>query len=287
MKNLKIVLIVIGVLILLGAVGLFLLGYFKPKGAGLLIETTPPSTVFIDGVQVGRTIYETTRAPGEITIKLVPESIDKPFALFETKVTLSPGIKTIIRREFGGTEESSKGEIVSFEKVGGSQASLAIISIPDAAQVSIDGQIRGFTPLKTSSITAGNHQVIVSAPNFSERILTVNTLEGYKLTAVVKLAPTGEATSSAQPAVINQEEKKTLVEILTTPTGFLRVRSEPTTSASEVGQVKPGQKYPYVTTDEKSSWFKIEYEKGKQGWVSNQYAKKIEETVSASPTPQP
>jgi uncharacterized protein YgiM (DUF1202 family) len=291
-KNLKIILIVLGSIITLSVIAFFLIGYLKPKGAGLLIETVPNSTVFIDGVQVGRTSYEITRASGEITVKLVPESLDKPYAPFETKVTLSPGIKTIIRREFGETEETSKGEVVSFEKMGGSQTSLAVISIPDAAQVSIDGQVRGFTPYKPSSITAGEHQVKISAPNYSEKTLSIKTLAGYKLIAVVKLASNGEAaTPSAQ--IGSLEQTKTMIEILTTPTGFLRVRGEPTSSASEVTQVKPGQKFPYVETDQKTGWFKIEYQpasgsiSAKVGWVSNQYAKKIEESATSSPTPSP
>lgn len=263
---------------------LFFLGFFKPKLAGLSVNTIPPAAVFINGIQVGRTPYEGTREPGEVTIKLVPESVDKPLAPFEAKVMLSSGIKTIVKREFKETDDASSGEIISFEK-SGPEASLAVISIPDAAQVSIDGTIRGFAPVKISSIVSGDHQVIVSAPGYDPRTLSIKTIEGFKLTVFVKLSPNGQAPSpTPQPSKI--EEKKTLIQILSTPTGFLRVRSEPGSGGVELTQVKPGQKFPFIEEDNATGWFKIEYEKGKEGWVSNQYSKKVEETASTpSPTP--
>ncbi|MFZ5932564.1 MAG: PEGA domain-containing protein [Patescibacteria group bacterium] len=271
-----VLLIILGIGVLIGLV-FFLLGYFQPKGAGLTIEANPLASVYIDGEQVGRTPFETTRNPGEITVKLVPEANGTPLAPFETRLTLVSGIKTILRRDLGETEEASAGETISFEKVGGKEASIAIVSVPDAAQISIDGAIRAFAPYKTSSLVAGEHQIVVSAPRYKDRAFAIRTLAGYKLTAVVKLAETGEEVKEEQP----QEEKQTLVEILPTPTGFLRVRDKAGTTGVEVGQVKPGQRFVFLEEDETTGWYKIEYEKGKEGWVSNQYAKKVEGTLTA------
>lgn len=63
------------------------------------------------------------------------------------------------------------------------------------------------------------------------------------------------------------------IQILDTPTGFLRVRSSPSTASSEITQVKPGEKYSLL--EEKSGWFKIRVKEGQEGWVSGQYAKKL------------
>jgi len=98
---------------------LFLVGFFNPKNSGLVVESQPTSLVFINGVQVGRTPYEETRAPQEITLKLVPETNDKQFTFFETKLSLVSGVRTIVRRVFAETEETSSGEVISFEKIGG------------------------------------------------------------------------------------------------------------------------------------------------------------------------
>lgn len=265
-------LVLLGIGLIVGLV-FFLLGYFRPKGAGLLIESNPLAAVYINGEQVGRTPLEVTREPGEVTVKLVPEGNGTPLAPFETRVTLVAGIKTILKRELAESEEASAGETISFEKVGGKEASIAIVSIPDAAQIAINGVVRAFAPYKTSSLVAGEHQIVVSAPGYKERSFSIRTLPGYKLTAVVKLASTGEKVKEEKPP---QEEVQTLVEILPTPTGFLRVRDKAGTGGAEVAQVKPGERFLFLDEDTSLGWYKIEYEKGKEGWVSSQYAKKVE-----------
>jgi len=279
MRKIRILLLVILGLGLVIGFALFLVGYLKPKSAGLFVETTPASAVFVNGVEMGKTPYDGTLPPSEITLKLVPEATSTLLSSFETKVALTSGIKTVVRRDFGETDDTSAGEVISFERVQGSESSLVIVSFPDAAKVTIDGATRGFAPVKVSSLSPGEHQIIVSAPDFSERTMTVKTLLGYKLTAIVKLAVLA-TPSEEKPA----EEKQTLVEILSTPTGFLRVRSEANAASSEVAQVKPGEKYLFVEENTDSTWIKIEYEKGKNGWISGQYGKKIEEVL---PTPTP
>lgn len=254
--------------------GLFLIGYFKPKGAGIFIDTIPVSDVYIDGSLVGSTQYEAIRNPGEVTIKIVPK--DTELVSYETKVSLVSNIRTVIKREFAQTEEESSGEIASFEKVGGKNASVSIVSIPDASEISINGQVRGFAPYKINSIMPGEHVLVISASGYIERSLTINAYQGYKLTVVVKLAG-GEVLPTPVPTPDGKEILNiTKIEILETPNNFLRVRSEPSADAKEVARVISGNSYPLVEEDSKSGWFKIEYEKGKQGWVSNEYSKKVE-----------
>lgn len=275
--------VLVGVAILVLGV-FFAVGYFKPTGAGLVIETTPISTVFINGEQVGRTPYEVTREPGEIVVKLIPESFETPLAPFETKVELVSGIKTIVKRELGETEDKSSGAVVSFEKISGNEVSIAVVSIPDAAQISIDGQAWGFAPFETSLVTAGEHQLTISSPGHEKKSLSVKAQEGYKLTAVFKLKPTGEAPKENEDEK-HEEPQIEEVEILDTPTGFLRVRGGSSTSHEEIAQVEPGERYRYLETDEDTGWFKIELEDDSEGWVSNQYAKRVESETSPSPSP--
>ncbi|OGM16807.1 hypothetical protein A2V61_03870 [Candidatus Woesebacteria bacterium RBG_19FT_COMBO_47_8] len=282
MKKIGTALAVLVIVMLVVLAAFFLIGYLRPKSAGLLIQTNPSATVFIDGEEVGKTPYEGTRAPGEVVIKLVPISTDKPLVPYETRLTLSSKIQTTINRDLAETEEASAGETVSFERVGGAEAPLAIVAIPDSAQVSLDGQLRGFAPYKTTSFPAGDHEITVAAPAFLERSVKVRTIKGYKLTLVVKLAPSGQAP---EPTPTFEEVQVSMVEILATPTGFLRVRATPATGGEVVAEVKPGEKFRYLETDEATGWFKIEYQKGKEGWVSNQYAKKIEAQTNEETPP--
>ena len=79
-----------------------------------LKNCNPSSTVFIGGVQVGKTPYSGTRDTGEISLRLVPDALEKPLVPYETRVSLSPGIQTVVKREFGETIDASAGEVISF-----------------------------------------------------------------------------------------------------------------------------------------------------------------------------
>lgn len=280
MKNLKPIFIGVGITLILLSIVFFFVGTGTSKNAGISIETTPISTVFIDGVEVGKTPYIEERKAGEILVKLVPVAQAKIMSPFETKVTLNPKIETVIKRDFGETDELSQGEIISFEKAGGKETALAVVSLPDNSQIFIDGVQKGFAPLKTTSLIAGEHQLTVKAPGYFERTVTIQTYSGYKLTAVIKLAPSSQ-TPTPTPTP-EEQPTQTLVEILDTPTGFLRVRLTPSASGELVGEATPGEKFRYLETDTVTGWFKIEFAQGKDGWVSNKYSKKIEGIL---PTP--
>lgn len=284
-------------LIVIGSAGIFLRTKVKPAQAGIQVDSTPQSKVFINDEEAGTTPLEKLVKPGDIALRLLP--LEGEFSPWSTKVTLTQNVKTVVRRTFGPTDSQSSGEILSFEKTAGKTSSLAVVSSPDSAEVVIDGEGVGFAPIKRD-LAQGKHTLKLSRPGFSDRELTVTTEPGYKLTAVVKLAeipsevtpspapsplpsPTPKSTAKASPTPAPKagktptpSPKGTLVEILDTPTGFLRVRAEPSTSATESARVTPGNKYPYLEQNKDATWFKIEYEKGKTGWVSGQYAKKVE-----------
>lgn len=63
------------------------------------------------------------------------------------------------------------------------------------------------------------------------------------------------------------------VEIQETGTGWLRVRSEPGLTGTEVTKVNVGEKFPLL--EEKSGWYKIKLSDGQEGWVISQYATKL------------
>ena len=260
-------------------VGYMLLTGLKPKNAGILVETTPSSSVFINNEEVGRTPFETTIPPGEAVIKLVPESFVKPLAPYETKINLVSGVQTVIQRSIAESEDKSSGVILSFENTSGSETSLVVISTPDSAQVVIDGSNQGFTPFKTSKITPETHSITILAPGYEDKTIpSTKVYEGYKLTVIAKLAKKEETAIEEIPP----EPTQLKVEILQTPVGYLRVRGEPSTTAAEVGRVIPGESYVVIEKDEETGWYKISFDEDKEGWVSNEYAKEVD-----NPTPSP
>ncbi len=275
----RIILITSVLLIIIGAGAFVFRSRLNTIQTGIHIETIPQSVVYIDGRQVGTTPYDGVLDPGEITLRLVPQDTSQELTEWNTRLQLTPGIKTVVKREFSLIESQSSGEILSFEKLSGRETRLTIVSTPDAAQVSLDGEIRGFTPLLITSITEGEHKILVALPGYNDREIQAKTFAGYKLTIMAFLsqspgAQNQEESVASGSASINDATKRSLVEILETPVGYLRVRSEPNKNASESAKLKPGEQVPFL--EEKNDWYRIEYSVGKNGWISAEYAKKIE-----------
>lgn len=294
MQKLKIAFAVLITLVVVLAATFFLVGYLKPKPGGVRINTNPSSQVYINGVYAGKTPYKGTNTPGQINLKLIPDDDSQKLITYETKINLVSGIETVVVREFGPTEEASAGEVISFEKTGGKLAGLVVISSPDNAQVWIDGTSQGFTPYNFNSITTGPHKIMLKMAGHGERTLNIKTRAGLKLTAYIKLAESNGNDLSATPTPTPQSGPKKYVVIGNTSTGFLRMRTEPGTNGEEIAELKPGQKYLWLDTDQETGWYKIQYidpapglPNGVIGWISNQYSKIIEDSSTSSPAPSP
>jgi hypothetical protein len=282
--------IIIVVVLALVLVGLIIKSkFFGGQGPGALqISTTPTATVFLDGSQVGVTPYFDDKIKsGEHTVKLVPELTGENLTSWEGKVTLLPGILTSIKRTFAVNDSESSGEIITLEKAGRKdQSSLAVISIPDQAVVKLNGEPQGFTPLSLEDLVPADYQITISSSGYEEKTVAAHTVGGYKLIVNVKLAQTmegieeatasGEGEETEEEAEEETEESKATppskpyVKVKDTPTGFLRVRLGPSTASTEAAQIKPGAMYPYLD-EEDNGWYKIEYEKDEEGWVSGVY----------------
>lgn len=279
--NKKVVLIVIIFLAVLLFGGYKLLSLKSSGVAGLKVNSSPNASIFLNDKLLGKTPFDDKYSSGEYILKLIPEGISNQTISWQGKINLNPSLLTYVNRELGTSELTSAGEILVLEKISQSTAQLAVVSQPDGATVTIDGQEKGNTPLSPIDVSAGEHEVAVSSPGFSGRTVRISAVTGYKLLANIQLAlAAGQevpATASAATTVTVSKEKeiaRPYVLIKDTPTGFLRVRMEPALSATEAAQVKPGEKYPYL--DEKEGWFKIKYEGEKNGWVSVSYAQKVE-----------
>lgn len=261
----------------------------KSSPSALQISTTPVANVFIEGKTSGKTPYQNSQMKaGEYTIKLIPEDTNTPLSFWEGKVKLNPGVLTLVNYEFGTTENTSSGEILTLEKgKDKKKAGLTVISDPDGVMVSVDGETKGFTPITLEDISIGDHQILLSKAGFKERLIKAKTVMGFKLVANVKLsqeeslAATPEPSTSVTPtSFVSPTPSKTSgvpagsqVKIKETPTGWLRVRAEASTASEEIARVNPGEQYPLL--DEKNGWYQIEYETGKKGWISAQYADKL------------
>lgn len=278
-KILSTILAILGISIV-GIAILFFLGLFKEQEAGILVESDPISKVYIDGVEVGTTPYESNRKSGEVSIKIKPNQIDgNVLDDYETKINLVPGIKTIIKRSFKPSEEGTSGIIVSFEKIGGDDSYVTIVSVPNNAEIKIDNKSYGYTPLRIK-IPAGDHDLIVSFDNYLEKSLPIRVYKGFKLTAAVKLAKITEIDVISEPVPVIDTIQAKKISVNKNDVGFLRVRSGANTGFPEVGQVKPDEVYDVLEEGENGKWYKIKIGETEdlpavEGWVSSEFVTKI------------
>ena len=269
-KILSIGFTILGVAVLFLLIKLVAFNQQKGSFSVLQVDATPKAIVYVNDQQMGSTPYlNEMLSAGEYKVKV---------ANWETKLKLIANTLTYVSRNQGPTEEQSSGQILMLEKLSSANGSeLVIISTPDKAQILLDGLNKGSAPL-IQHIDPGQHTIVVSFPGFGSQVVRAKSIAGYRLNAVVKLALTSvvaspsvnllTATPSAQPLA------KPYVIIKSTPTGFLRVRLEPLVTASESGQVKPGETYPLIS--QVSSWVEIKLNQT-SGWVNDQYVEKVED----------
>lgn len=248
------------------------------KKAAIEITTTPTAKVFLDGKEVGTTPFESESIkPGDVDLKLVPE--DSSFTVWEKRLTINPNTRVVVEKQFDSDLDKEKSRILYLEKTNEkTKAGLTLVSIPDGVSVTIDGQMKGFAPVKLDDIGAGDRKIVISHPSYkSEEVLT-RAMEGYRLVVEIKLAKEDQVEAEADDQEEVGQEPQVggeYIVVSDTPTGWLRVRMEPSTSASEAAKVNPGDRF--LLLDEKSGWYQIEYEEGSEGWISGTYAEKQED----------
>ncbi|MBU1322633.1 PEGA domain-containing protein [Patescibacteria group bacterium] len=272
----------------------FLTGCTLPgrKKSALSVSTTPQATIFLDGEHLGQTPYYNEKLkPGDYVLKIVPESSGQALNPWEGRVTLSPGILTVVNRELGLTQDSSSGEVLSFEPSADKKAtSISVVTTPDGAVVNLDGEPKGFAPISLDNTTEGDHILLISSPGYQDKTIKAKTVKGNKLIVSVQLAravavpivddePQQEATPAASPKASPKTGSaatpaKPYVTIDSPDTGWVRVRAEASTASEELTKVDHGESFPLV--DEQSGWYQIEYATGKNGWISGKYAEKFE-----------
>lgn len=264
----------IAVLIFFGL--LFFLNKKSGKGA-LQITSSPPSRIYLKDKLIGITPFcacdlEHMLPSGDYFIKLVP--IGGNFRPFEEKISINEATLTAVDRTFvdnGG----SNGSVISLIPIQDKKdVQILVISLPDKANVFLDGNPVGMTPLLLKQISESDHDLRVTRSGYKDKIIKIKTALGFQLNSLVFLGIKSDLSSpiaslSATPTLTPSD---IFIVILDTPTGFLRVREDSSLTSSEVAQVKPGESYPLI--EEKENWFKIKLSNDEMGWVSSRYSSK-------------
>lgn len=273
-RKMPLLLLVVGIVLIFASIIWYVFSQ-QFGSAAITVESIPEANVYINEELVGRTPYTGEYKAGDVTVKLIPLAFDSPRIPYEANVKLTAGVKTIIRRSLGETELDSAGEIVSFEKTGDSKSAVAVVTKPDNAKVELEGKQQEHAPIRFSNVDPGTYTLKILADGYEERSFSINTEKGYTLTAIVDLSKVVEESVPEQVlSTLEERPDKKLVTILSTPLGFLRVRSEPSTTSEEVAQVESGDELELLETDEETGWYKVRLveEEVEEGWISNEYA---------------
>lgn len=295
MKN-KLVLLIFLAILFAGFVGVrfFLLNSQDVFGQ-IRVVTSPSSTVFINNVAVGKTPYEEKIKMGQYLIKLIPEATASQTASWQGKVNVYKSSLSYIYRDLGDSDISSSGEILTVTKMekttNANYGEFYVETEPSGAIVYLDNDEKGVSPLILADVVKGDHELSAFMPGFLRRTEKVRVESGYRVNANFKLAidpnqqqkisdnTDNKNSTASATASDSAKPKKTMVvvkdSVKETSLGALRVREEPTVSASESAQVQAGDKFDLL--DEQAGWYKIEYKKNSQGWIYSQYADKVEQ----------
>lgn len=266
--------LLIAVLIFLGI--LFFLNRQSGKGA-LRVTSIPKSSIYLENKLIGTTPFcacDSTQmlSVGDYTIKLNP--INGSFSPYEAKITISDSTLTAIDRTFADSG-SSDGSIISLIPLNDKKdIEILVVSMPDKANVFLDSNPVGITPLLLRQVSESDHDLRLTRDGYKDKSISIKTASGFKLSALVFLGvktdlsnPLASISATPSPTVVVPS-----VSILSTPTGFLRVRESNSINSAEIVQIKPGESYELIS--EKEGWFEIKLTDGKKGWISSQYAVK-------------
>lgn len=302
---------IVGVFVFVGLAILVirLVSNLQPKQGELRIESQPEVAAYLDNKSIGKTPITKPLLKidgGEHTLKLASE-ISPSLASWESKIRIVPNTVTAVSVTLSESELTNQADVLWMEYMGGKKAEVVFQSDPDGAIVMVDQDMKGVTPLTISDLPEGKHEVFVSARGYLPRTVTVKVTPGYRITAQFQLAlspgtdatatpsPSPSATESAQISLSptptgsvqsptatltgkaesqKPDPKKPYAIVKDTPTGFLRLRMEPSTTATEVAKLNPGEKFSII--GEESGWYELIYSSSQNGWASAQYLTKVE-----------
>lgn len=269
--------ILIAVLIFFGI--LFFLNRKTGKGA-LRVTANPKSSVYLENKLIGTTTFCACDAAqmlpvGDYTIRLVPNV--GSFTPFEEKITINKSTLTVVDKTFADNG-GSDGSIISLISLSNKKdIEIMVVSMPDKANVFLDSNPVGVTPLLLNQVSESDHDLRLTLDGYKDKSIRIKTALGFRLSSLIFLGVNADLSNSSLASVsamLSPAVSITKVLIQNTPTGFLRVRGDSSINSAEITQVKPGETFELIS--EKEGWFEIKLSspsgKINNGWISSQYA---------------
>ena len=238
--------------------------------AGLEISTQPQANVFINSDNKGTTPFTTEALkPGEYDIRL-----ESPQGTWSKKIRIENGTVYFININIGQNESSTSGELVYLEKGRG----VWIISSPNGAEVSLDGQKQGFTPYLIQNISEGEHQITIAKNGFEPRTININALKGNKIMIEAMLNSLGNSNTmvndeedskkskpTATPQTSESPSSSPKATTLSSPSPSAKTTSSPTASATTKPSTSTKAKGTVTVLDTSTGWLRVRDKAGLEG----------------------
>jgi eukaryotic-like serine/threonine-protein kinase len=173
------------------------------KGA-LQVTSVPDSQVFLDGKFIGKTPLclcdlEQLVKVGEYSIKIVPTK--SGFKEYEQKIQIYQGVLTVVDRTFDKKASAATGSIITLSDISDKEKSeVLVVSFPTGAQVVLDSNVKGETPLEIKDVTPSDHEIKLLKDGYKEKVIKVKTIPGKRLEAIVNLGIRTDLTNEIQKA---------------------------------------------------------------------------------------
>ena len=246
------------------------------KGA-IQVTSIPKSQVFLNGKYIGNTPLSLIELPdliavGEYDLKLVPT--EKGFKEWSQKINIYKSALTVVDKTFDKSLGSASSSVITLVDINDkTKSELLVISFPKDAQVILDSELKGRTPIRIDNVTISDHEIKIIKDGYKEKAVKIKTVPGKRLEVEATL---GIRTDLTEQKLIASDSAKLIqkIKILDTPTGFLRVRESASLSSSQIATLDPGEEFDLISEDD--NWYQIKLSDGTNGWVSSEYAEKIE-----------
>jgi len=218
---------------------------FKKAKSGLQVQITDKvaASVYLDGNFVEKTPFISKElSPGEHTLKIQPD--DPTLIPYEIKVSLKPGLLTVVTWKLAERPEYSGGVMYEMEPINSKNKSeISFITIPDGAIITVAGKEKTFSPVIIPNVDPGHVEFEVSLPSYGIQKHTINTLPGYRMLVTVKLAkenPDSMNSDTAESGSNNETGSNNdlgSLESSTTPTSNSAQLASPAPKVSAVNAV--------------------------------------------------
>ncbi len=245
-------------------------------GSELLVITKPVAEVFLDGESLGESPLSRSVAPGEYDLEIKKEG----YFPRKLRISIREGFRLNVSANLAldpfppsaKALASPNPNLAVWDLSLGSGTLLADPSLWVAGAVFWASRRENpevyhfFLTTAGSLYDAQGSEVSLSSLSRSEEKKTL----GYLGDGSGNLTAAARTTLNALAVKLYPVPPQ--VQVLDTGIGYLRVRSGPGKSYSEIGRAEVGSKFTYL--GEQGDWFKINFN-GKEGWVSKDYSKKL------------